>query len=73
MTTHPRAGQPAQDSDLIDVAALVTAYYTGHPDVTEPAQRVAFAANFAQLIFDGVNGNGGKLVYRDPCPPYAIH
>ena len=42
MTTHPRAGQVAQDSDLIDIAALVTAYYTGHPDVAEPAQRVAF-------------------------------
>lgn len=45
MTTHPRAGQPAQDSDLIDVAALVTAYYTGHPDVTDPAQRVAFGTS----------------------------
>ena len=45
MTTHPRAGQPAQDSDLIDVAALVTAYYTGHPDVTDPSQRVAFGTS----------------------------
>ena len=45
MTTHPRAGQPAQDSDLIDVAALVTAYYTGHPDVDDPAQRVAFGTS----------------------------
>jgi phosphoglucomutase len=45
MTTHPRAGQVAQDSDLIDVAALVTAYYTGHPDVTDPAQRVAFGTS----------------------------
>ena len=45
MTTHPRAGQPAQDSDLIDVAALVTAYYTGHPDVTDPSQRVTFGTS----------------------------
>ena len=45
MTTHPRAGQPAQDSDLVDVAALVTAYYTGHPDVADPAQRVAFGTS----------------------------
>lgn len=45
MTTHPRAGQPASESDLIDVAALVTAYYTGHPDVEDPSQRVAFGTS----------------------------
>ena len=45
MTTHPRAGQPAQDSDLVDVAALVTAYYTGHPDIHDPSQRVAFGTS----------------------------
>ena len=33
-----RAGQPAEPRDLVDVAALVTAYYTGHPD---PADRRA--------------------------------
>ena len=27
----PRAGQPAQASDLVDVAHLVTAYYTLTP------------------------------------------
>ena len=27
----PRAGQIAQPSDLVDVAALVTAYYTENP------------------------------------------
>lgn len=58
MTTHPRAGQPAQESDLIDVAALVTAYYTSHPDVDDPAQRVAFGtsghrgSSFAQAFTD---------------------
>jgi len=45
MTVHPRAGQLAQDEDLVDVAALVTAYYTGHPDVSDPAQRVAFGTS----------------------------
>ena len=45
MTVHPRAGQPAQDADLIDIAALVTAYYTGHPDVADPAQRVSFGTS----------------------------
>lgn len=42
---HPRAGTRAQDSDLVDVAALVTAYYTQHPDPTDPAQRVAFGTS----------------------------
>jgi phosphoglucomutase len=40
-----RAGQPAQPSDLIDVASLVTAYYTLEPDPAEPAQQVLFGTS----------------------------
>ena len=40
-----RAGQPAQPGDLVDVPHLVTAYYTTWPDVTDPAQRVAFGTS----------------------------
>jgi phosphoglucomutase len=40
-----RAGQPAQPSDLVDVAHLVTAYYTGQPDPGEISQRVAFGTS----------------------------
>jgi phosphoglucomutase len=40
-----RAGKPAQPSDLVDVAHLVTAYYTGEPDPGDPAQRVAFGTS----------------------------
>ena len=40
-----RAGQPAQPSDLIDVAALVTAYYTLEPDPADPAQQVVFGTS----------------------------
>jgi phosphoglucomutase len=43
--TDPRAGQPAAPSDLVDVASLVTAYYTLAPDPAEPAQRVAFGTS----------------------------
>jgi phosphoglucomutase len=43
--THDRAGQPAQPSDLVDVARLVTAYYALHPDVDDPGQRVAFGTS----------------------------
>ena len=41
----PRAGKPAQPSDLVDVAHLVTAYYTGLPDPGEISQRVAFGTS----------------------------
>ncbi len=42
---HERAGQLAEPSDLIDVAHLVTAYYTTWPDLDDPAQRVAFGTS----------------------------
>src|SRR6201995_3862632 len=37
--TDPRAGQPAAAEALVDVAKLVTAYYTVHPDPGDPVQR----------------------------------
>jgi phosphoglucomutase len=41
----PRAGQPAAAGDLVNVAKLVTAYYTVHPDPAEVAQRVSFGTS----------------------------
>jgi phosphoglucomutase len=41
----PRAGQPAAPGDLVNVAKLVTAYYTVHPDPADPAQRVSFGTS----------------------------
>jgi phosphoglucomutase len=43
--SHDRAGQPAQPGDLIDVAHVVTSYYTTWPDIEQPAQRVAFGTS----------------------------
>jgi phosphoglucomutase len=40
-----RAGQPAEPRDLVDVAHLVTAYYTGVPDPEDVAQQVAFGTS----------------------------
>jgi phosphoglucomutase len=40
-----RAGQPARPSDLVDVASLVTAYFTLEPDPADPAQQVAFGTS----------------------------
>ncbi|GAC1304611.1 MAG: phosphoglucomutase (alpha-D-glucose-1,6-bisphosphate-dependent) [Steroidobacteraceae bacterium] len=41
----PLAGQPAPADRLVDTSRLVTAYYALHPDVGEPAQRVAFGTS----------------------------
>ena len=41
----PRAGQLAQPSDLVDVAALVTAYYTREPDPDNVDEQVAFGTS----------------------------
>jgi len=42
---NARAGQPAQQSDLIDVQALVRAYYDLVPDVSIPEQKVVFGTS----------------------------
>jgi len=53
-----RAGEPATDADLVNVAALVTAYYTGHPDPAEPGQAVAFGTS-------GHRGSAFRLSFND--------
>ncbi|MBI2245069.1 MAG: alpha-D-glucose phosphate-specific phosphoglucomutase [Nocardioides sp.] len=40
-----RAGQPAEPADLVDVAHLVAAYYTGVPDPDDVDQQVAFGTS----------------------------
>ncbi|OCB32851.1 phosphoglucomutase, alpha-D-glucose phosphate-specific [Mycobacterium malmoense] len=42
---HPRAGQPAQPEDLVDLPHLVTAYYSIQPDPGDVAQQVAFGTS----------------------------
>jgi phosphoglucomutase len=41
----PRAGQPAEPRDLIDMPRVVSRYYTEHPDPSAVAQRVAFGTS----------------------------
>ena len=43
--THERAGLPAQDSDLVDIAKLITLYYAEQPDPENIDQRVAFGTS----------------------------
>ena len=45
MAANPRAGQPAQPEDLIDLAHLVTAYYSVQPDPENIDQQVAFGTS----------------------------
>ncbi len=43
--THPRAGQPCEAGDLIDVAGLAEAYWKRRPDPAQPSQRVRFGTS----------------------------
>ncbi|MBJ2159188.1 phosphoglucomutase (alpha-D-glucose-1,6-bisphosphate-dependent) [Variovorax sp. IB41] len=43
--TNPLAGQPAPLELLVNVPRLISAYYTGRPDPSVPAQRVAFGTS----------------------------
>ncbi len=58
MPVNENAGQPASQSDLVDVAALVTAYYAEHPDPGEPAQQVSFGTS-------GHRGSAFRLSFND--------
>ena len=42
---HERAGLAATPEDLIDVAAVIAAYHEARPDLSNPAQRVAFGTS----------------------------
>jgi phosphoglucomutase len=45
MGAHELAGKPVPPSLLANIPRLVTAYYANKPDVSDPAQRVAFATS----------------------------
>ncbi|MGK2881110.1 MAG: phosphoglucomutase (alpha-D-glucose-1,6-bisphosphate-dependent) [Mycobacterium sp.] len=59
MAANPRAGQPAQPEDLIDVAQLVTAYYTVEPDPEDVNQQVAFGTS-------GHRGSSLDAAFNEP-------
>ena len=42
---HERAGQPAQEQDLVDLAALEAAYFDTAPDPEDPGQQVVFGTS----------------------------
>jgi phosphoglucomutase len=58
MSQDPRAGQPAQPSDLVDLDALLRAYSDLHPDPSDAAQRVAFGTS-------GHRGSAFKAAFNE--------
>lgn len=44
-TLSPMAGKPATPQMLVNVPALITAYYSNQPDAATPGQRVAFGTS----------------------------
>jgi phosphoglucomutase len=42
---HPRAGKPAEPSDLVNIPRLITAYYVGRPDPAVLGERVVFGTS----------------------------
>ncbi len=45
MSISKYAGKPAPPELLVNVPRLISAYYTGHPDPADPAQKVAFGTS----------------------------
>ncbi len=45
MALHPHAGEPAAPEQLINVAELITQYFTYQPDVSKPAEAVSFGTS----------------------------
>ncbi len=45
MSTSPHAGKPAEQSMLVNIPRLITAYYTERPDAAVREQRVAFGTS----------------------------
>ena len=45
MQPSPLAGQPPPREMLVNVSRLVSAYYTGQPDISQPGQRVTFGTS----------------------------
>ncbi|MGA9605673.1 MAG: phosphoglucomutase (alpha-D-glucose-1,6-bisphosphate-dependent) [Rouxiella badensis] len=58
MANNPRAGQPAQQSDLINVAQLTSQYYVLQPDPSNSAHAVKFGTS-------GHRGSAGRHSFNE--------
>jgi len=58
MALHPQAGQPAAKEQLINVAQLVSQYYSFKPDINDPGQAVSFGTS-------GHRGTASNYTFTD--------
>ncbi|MTD26824.1 phosphoglucomutase (alpha-D-glucose-1,6-bisphosphate-dependent) [Erwinia sorbitola] len=58
MANHPRAGQPARQSDLINVAQLTSQYYVLQPELGNPEHAVKFGTS-------GHRGSAGRHSFNE--------
>lgn len=58
MASHPRAGQPAQQSDLINVAQLTSQYYVLQPETGNAEHAVKFGTS-------GHRGSAGRQSFNE--------
>lgn len=58
MALHPQAGQPAAPEQLINVAALVSQYYSLRPSPDNPAEAVSFGTS-------GHRGSAASVTFND--------
>ncbi|MCU7553851.1 phosphoglucomutase (alpha-D-glucose-1,6-bisphosphate-dependent) [Alteromonas sp. ASW11-19] len=58
MALHPQAGQPAAPEQLINVAALVSQYYSYRPSPENPAEAVSFGTS-------GHRGTAASATFND--------
>ncbi len=54
MSIHPKAGKPASKDQLVDIPALICAYYSLKPDVSTAEERISF----------GTSGHRGKSLKK---------
>lgn len=59
MANHPRAGQPARQSDLINVPQLVADYYVLQPEPNNPEHKVKFGTS-------GHRGSATRQSFNEP-------
>ena len=58
MALHPEAGKPASSAQLINVAQLVSEYYSLKPNVSEPGEAVSFGTS-------GHRGTASNYTFTD--------
>lgn len=58
MALHPEAGKPASSAQLINVAQLVSEYYSFKPNVSEPGEAVSFGTS-------GHRGTASNYTFTD--------